>query len=183
MKQNDKRKLILWLSAVVTAAVLCALQASYPSEFNLQRVLNPNHMSFWAIWLMLQCLCATLMIPSLPLVVFAAWCFPNQSFWVLLMSLVGVGLSASIIYRNVRWIELDVLMQGHPWAARSSCIVRERGAVGLALWCAAPVLPSDFGCYVAAGSGMKFGRYLTAVLAGECVLCASIIYGFGQFAH
>ena len=122
------------------------------------------------------------MIPSLPLVVFAALSFPDHPSWVLLMSLLGVGLSASIIYRNVRWIELDALMQQHQFAARTSSIVRERGALGLALWCAAPMLPSDLGCYVAAGSGMHFGRYLTAVLAGESVLCASIIYGFGQFA-
>ncbi|MEZ5443395.1 MAG: VTT domain-containing protein [Lysobacterales bacterium] len=135
----------------------------------------------WLLLLALQCACAVLMLPSLPLVLASALLFPEQPGKVLLLALVGVLCSALLIHANAAWLQLDRLATGSRWQQAQRWIGRH-GSPALCLWCMAPLLPSDLGCYLAAAAKMPLRRYLPAVLIGESVLCAGAIWGLRSLA-
>lgn len=173
------RRPLAWLLAVVLVLAGLALFPEWrdPHWWLAQRAqLGPLP---WLVLLLLQCLCAVLMLPSLPLVIATALLFPQQPGSVLALALSGVLLSALLIYGNARLIGLDRL---GPGLVRARAWIGQRGSTALCLWCMAPLLPSDLGCYVAAASRMPLRRYLPAVLIGESVLCVSVIWGVGALA-
>lgn len=116
------------------------------------------------------------MIPSLPLVLLAAILFPNAPGLVFLMAIIGVAGSATVIYRFASALGLSEALESSPRSALASRWIRSNGALALAAWSATPFLPTDVGCYVAASARMRFSRYMAAVLLGESVLCAGIIF-------
>jgi uncharacterized membrane protein YdjX (TVP38/TMEM64 family) len=173
---NNKR-IVTWLALVLLIMIALRSQSQWQNPQQLVDTLAQSGSAFWLIWLGLQIAFALLMIPSLPLVIAASFCFPQHALLVLLMSLLGVAASATAIYFNANWLGMRALLLGRPRLAWLQKRLHADSGFALALWCAAPFLPSDLGCYAAAASGMRFARYLVAVLAGECVLCAGVIYG------
>jgi uncharacterized membrane protein YdjX (TVP38/TMEM64 family) len=170
-------KIILWIFAVLAFLLLFSAVPELKDPKLWSGWIRADSIGFWLVWIALQAACAVFMIPTLPLVLAAAIALPEHQALVLLMSLIGVLCSALAIYRNASWLGLKQQVSVHPRLLEASGVIRKHGTIGLMLWCAAPFLPSDFGCYVAASSGMSRGRYLIAVLCGEAVLCASIVYG------
>jgi len=132
---------------------------------------------FWPLFLLFQWGSALLMVPSLPLVALAAVVFSSQPWLVLMMTLIGVAGSAALIYGFSDALGLRRRCESDPRAQRARSWIQQRGAPALALWCAAPFLPTDLGCYLAASARMAFKNYLCAILVGESVLCAAVIFG------
>jgi uncharacterized membrane protein YdjX (TVP38/TMEM64 family) len=170
-------KLLLWAALVLGFMVLFAVFPGLNDPTQWTAWIRPESLRFWLLWIGLQATFAVFMVPTLPLVIAAALALPDHKALVLGMSLCGVLLSALAIHRNAHGLNLDRLWRSHPRLHQGADVIRQRGAVGLMFWCAAPFLPSDFGCYIAASSGMPRHKYLLAVLCGEAMLCAAIIYG------
>jgi uncharacterized membrane protein YdjX (TVP38/TMEM64 family) len=175
----ENYKLILWVIAVIGFCVVLNAVPNLSDPTLFSHWIRADSAGFWMAWIALQATCAVFMVPTLPLVIAAALVLPNHKPLVLVMSLLGVLASAIAIYRNAAWLGLKQRWSTQPRLVVCANFIREHGFLGLMLWCAAPFLPSDLGCYVAASAGMPRGRYLLAVLCGEAVLCGSIIYGVG----
>ncbi len=176
-RKSSSHRLLLWLLLVGVAALLSWL---YPEW------LEPSLWRAWAslpgpgLWLLLlavQCTCALLLLPSLPLLVAATLLFPDQPAQVLLLALLGVLLSALMIRANTDFIGLSRQPLRRRELRLARVWIRRRGSPALCLWCMAPFLPTDLGCYIAAAAKMPMSRYLPAVLLGESVLCAAVVYG------
>lgn len=169
-------RIAIWLSLVVCGALAVWLVPELVDPQQWRATLRPLGSALWIVLLMLQCLCAVLMLPSLPLVIASTLLFPEQPGRVLMLAVTGVLLSALMIYANAGFLGLREQNLKHPLLRRARFWVRRHGSPALCLWCMAPFLPTDLACYIAAGAKMPFKRYLPAVLIGESVLCASVIY-------
>lgn len=171
-KIRDRR---LWWAFCVALAL--ALTTVLPAPTQWLAPLRELGIWFWPLFLLIQWSCALLMVPSLPVVALAAVIFPAQPFCVLMMALLGVMGSAAIIYRFSDALGLTRSFQDDARAAKAKSLIQQHGPIALALWSAAPFLPTDLGCYIAASARMHFSRYLMATVLGESLLCASVIYG------
>lgn len=169
---RDRR---LWWALCVALAL--ALSTVLPAPTQWLAPLRELGIWFWPLFLLMQWSCALLMVPSLPVVAMAAVIFPTQPFFVLMMALLGVMGSATVIYRFSDALGLTRGFDHDPRAAKAKDWIQRHGSIALALWSAAPFLPTDLGCYLAASARMHFARYLTATVLGESLLCASVVYG------
>jgi uncharacterized membrane protein YdjX (TVP38/TMEM64 family) len=169
--------LSIWLLLVLAAALLGWLCPAWQDPARWYSLLDASGPAVWLILLALQCACAVLMLPSLPLVVASTLLYPDQPERVLLLALVGVLLSALMIRANAGFIGLDRQRLRNRSLRRARIWIRRHGSPALCLWCMAPFLPTDLGCYVAASARMPLSRYLPAILLGESVLCAGVVYG------
>lgn len=176
-------RLCVWLLLIVAAAVFALSQPEWLELEHWRRVLRDSGPAFVLLALLLQWLMAVLMLPTLPLVAALAWLMPERPELALTLAMLGVLGSALAIHRAARVVGLTGLAHSHPRVAQARAWIARHGAPALALWCLAPFLPSDLGCYVAASARMPLPRFLAAVLAGELVLCASVIYGVVALHH
>ena len=170
-------RLAVWLLLVISAALLLSSQPEWRNPEQWRVLLRDGGAGILVLALLLQWLLALLMVPTLPLVAAMAWLMPEQPGLALALAMLGVAGSALAIHRAAQVVGLTTLALAHPRAAQARGWIARRGAPALALWCGAPFLPSDLGCYVAASARMPLPRFLAAVLAGELVLCASVVYG------
>lgn len=166
----------VWLLLVLLCAVVMALLPFLRDPLWWATTLGNAGPWPWLILLLLQCGFALLMVPSLPLVLATALLFPDQPLQVLALALCGVLVSALLIRANATRVGLHRL-QGGRRLRQARAWIRRRGSAALCLWCMAPFLPSDLGCYVAAAARMPLSRYLPAVLLGESVLCGAVVWG------
>ena len=176
-ESKGNRVLAFWLLLVLAAALLGWICPGWQDPALWQSLFDSPGPAVWIALLALQCGCAVLMVPSLPLVVASTLLFPDQPLRVLLLALIGVLLSALMIRANARYVGLGRQRLRYRLLRRARAWIRRHGSPALCLWCMAPFLPTDLGCYVAAAARMPLSRYLPAVLLGEAVLCASVVYG------
>ena len=170
-------RLIVWLLLVLIAGTGVWLSPSLLDPESLRPSLSAMGPLLWVALLLMQCVCALLMLPSLPLIVASTMIFPSQPERVLLLAITGVLLSALMIYANAGFVGLRSRRPKGLALRRARYWIRRHGSPALCLWCMAPFLPTDLACYVAASAKMPLKRYLPAILIGESVLCASVIYG------
>ncbi|MDH5589529.1 MAG: VTT domain-containing protein [Gemmatimonadota bacterium] len=119
------------------------------------------------------------LVPSTPVVVAGGVLFPEALPAVLLVSMVGIVVSATILYHFPgyagydRWIEAK-----HPERVAELRIHlgEPRAQWFVALWAITPVVPTDAICYVAGLAGMPFRRMIVGLVAGELPLVTVYIF-------
>lgn len=173
---NAVPRVALWLLLVTAIALTLGLNPEWRDATLWRQSLAA--LGGWLVpgVLLLQWLFALLMIPTLPVVAALAFLLPQQPLAAFALAMVGVLGSALLIYRAASQIGLTCLAHQSERLQPARRWIARHGSWALALWCLAPFLPSDAACYVAASARMPLGRFLLAVLAGEAVLCASIVY-------
>lgn len=172
-----RRRALVWLTLVGAVALLLLAHPEAAEAERWQQRLDAAGPGFVVAALLLQWLMALLMIPTLPLVAALAWMLPGQPLLALAIAMGGVLGSALAIHWGAERLGLAPLLAASPRLARARVWIARHGSPALALWCLAPFLPSDVGCYVAASARMPLPRFLAAVLAGELLLCATVVFG------
>ncbi|MCY2965228.1 MAG: VTT domain-containing protein [Planctomycetota bacterium] len=122
---------------------------------------------------------AFVLIPSTPFVLAGCALFPDRPLVVLGTSLLGIAISASLIYFFAESLGLDTYFQKRHAAqfARLECVLRSRwGFWGLVGWAGFPLAPTDLACYVAGSLRMPYWRFLAAVCLGELIVCAFYVF-------
>ncbi len=122
---------------------------------------------------------AFVLIPSTPFVLAGCALFPDQPLVVLGTSLLGIAISASLIYYCAESLGLDTYFQKRHAIqfARLECVLRSRwGFWGLVGWAGFPLAPTDLACYVAGTLRMPYWRFLAAVCLGELLVCSFYVY-------
>lgn len=121
---------------------------------------------------------AFVLIPSTPLVLAGVLLFPESPGLLLCLSLVGIGLSATLLYFCAERLGLDlVLRRRYPrqFAQVAAALDSRWGPWLLVAWAFFPAVPTDLACHVAGMVRMPFPRFLAAVLLGELILCGVCI--------
>ncbi|MCU0754624.1 MAG: hypothetical protein MUE46_05805 [Xanthomonadales bacterium] len=177
-----RRRATVWLLLVALGGVLLLMNPTLADSGTWRAWLTQAGSGFVLLALLLQWTMALLMIPTLPLVAALAWMLPDQPLLALGIAMGGVLGSALAIHVGAERLGLAPLLAASTRLATAREWIARHGSPALALWCLTPFLPSDVGCYVAASARMPLPRFLLAVLAGEFVLCASVIYGVAALA-
>ncbi len=121
---------------------------------------------------------AFVLIPSTPLVLAGVLLFPGQPGLLLSLSLVGIGLSATLLYFCAERLGLDQLLsRRYPrrFGQVAAALEGRWGVWLLVAWAFFPAVPTDLACHVAGMVRMPFAKFLAAVLLGELILCGLCI--------
>lgn len=122
------------------------------------------------------------LMPSTPVVLAGGVLFPRELGWVLLVSMLGIVVSATLLYRFPGWAGYDAwLERRHPEriARLREHLVKPRAQWWVALWAVTPVVPTDLVCYAAGLAKMPFRRMIVGIVIGELPLVAAYIF-FGS---
>jgi uncharacterized membrane protein YdjX (TVP38/TMEM64 family) len=171
--------LLLWAAVVVTAV---AFYLSRPTDFtatNIALFVERFESQVLLVYLAMSALRGFTLLPSTPLVLAGTILFPGAPWLVLVVSIVGIVISSSLIY-----FCSEALGFSHYFETKKPLAVariRRRlehpyGLAFVAAWAFFPFVPTDAVCYVAGTAKMHFPRFITAVIAGELVLCSIYVF-------
>lgn len=170
-----KAVLVLWLLALVAGLVVYWLHLD---EFT-PRIIAANLKTYGgpilAVYLVVSVARAFFLIPSTPFVLAGSLMLPDQPWTVLVISMLGIGLSATLIYEFSHWLGLRDHLErlSGPVYPRLEQALRSRFAfLYLVLWAAIPLVPTDAACYVAGVLRMRFWPFLAGICVGELVICS-----------
>lgn len=118
------------------------------------------------------------LVPSTPLVLAGGLLFPDALLMVLIVSMLGIVVSATLLYRFPGYGGYDTWLESkHPqWIARLRVhLVKPRAQWFVALWAVTPVVPTDPVCYAAGLVRMPFRRMIVGIVIGELPLVTAYI--------
>ena len=171
--------LLGWLTLVVLGL---GFYLTYPELFQAERIaeqLQRYTRFVLVVYLLASVTRAIFLIPSTPFVLAGGLLLPQQPGLVLMISMTGIIISATLLYF------LPTLFGISEYFERrfASSLMRIRswlggrwGVVLLFLWSAFPFTPTDAACYVAGSLRIPFPKYLGAVSLGELFICSLYIY-------
>ena len=122
---------------------------------------------------------ALVLIPSTPFVLAGCLLFPQRLALVLGISLLGIALSATLIYHFTGALGLDRWCETrHPrQVERLTRLLSGRWGFGvLVAWAFFPLAPTDLACYLAGALKLPFWSYLLAICLGELLVCAGYVW-------
>ncbi|MBM4003147.1 MAG: TVP38/TMEM64 family protein [Planctomycetes bacterium] len=171
--------LLVWLALVVLGS---GLYVTNPELFRAERIAEQlrQYAGFVLILYLLASITrAVFLIPSTPFVLAGGLLMPHQPGAVLVISMTGILLSATLLYYlpTLFGISDYVERRFEKSLTRMRDLLAGRwGVTLLFLWSAFPFTPTDAACYVAGSLRIPFRKYLTAVCLGEFVICSIYVY-------
>jgi uncharacterized membrane protein YdjX (TVP38/TMEM64 family) len=157
----------------------------YPQEFTPQNIaafLAKFKTSVLVVYLILSLLRGLTLVPSTPLVIAGTILFPNEPFWVLAISIIGIVFSSTMIYYFSDYLGFgDYLENKKPQKIGKikEHLQQPTGFLFVFLWSLFPFLPTDAVCYVAGVLRMKFTKFIAAMTFGETIICSIYIFFYG----
>ena len=168
----------IWVLAIVVVVVQWLRD---PASFSQESM--AELMQQWGAWAFAGFVAMSLvrglfLIPSTPVILAGGMLFPGSPAAVFLVSIVGVVLSASVIYSMPGLGRYDELLE----RKYPEKIVRVRAHLVkpysfwfVAGWSFFPLVPTDVICYVAGLVQMSYRRMMLALLLGEVPLVLSYV--------
>lgn len=104
-----------------------------------------------------------LLVPSTPLILVGMILFPDAPDTVFLISMIGILLSAYIIYQFSDILGLDEYFAKNVKNASIKKAIEKYGFYAVTFWSFFLVLPTDLICYIAGAVRMNIYKFLTAV--------------------
>lgn len=132
------------------------------------------------VYFLLSALRGFTLIPSTPFVFAGLLLFPNHLHLVYIISMIGILLSASMVYFFSVEMEFSQIFEKsgknklekyHKWVERY-------GFWLVMVWSFLIIVPTDIICYVAGTLRMNYMKFISAVAIGEGLICIGLIYGW-----
>lgn len=164
----------LWLAALVAGLVLYWFHMDRFTPRMIAETLRAYGSQLLIAYLLVSVARAFFLIPSTPFVLAGGLLFPDQPWTVLLISMIGIALSATLIYGFSDWLGLGEHLDrlAHPVYERMEKALSGRFAfLYLVLWSFFPLVPTDAACYVAGVLRLRFWKFLGAICLGELIIC------------
>jgi uncharacterized membrane protein YdjX (TVP38/TMEM64 family) len=171
--------LLAWLALVILGL---GLYLTNPELFRAERIaaqLRQYAGFVLFVYLLASITRAVFLIPSTPFVIAGGLLLPQQPVMVLVISMTGIVLSATLLYFLPTVFGISEYIERR----FANSLVRIRSWLGgrwgvafLFLWSAFPFTPTDAACYVAGSLRIPFPKYLAAVCLGELVICSIYVY-------
>ncbi len=173
----------VWVALLVTLLVAWIRDPALLSEGRISTFL-----ARWGAWAfgaftVIALVRGALLVPSTPVVLAGAALFPHSLPAVFLVTMVGILLSATLLYRFPHFVGYDrMLAAKHPEKlAQLQLGLAKPWAIWLvAGWAFFPAVPTDLICYAAGLVGMPFRRMILGIIIGELPLVTAYLF-FGQW--
>ncbi len=174
-----KISILIWISVVIFSLFFLFLNPKFLSKEYLQQFFARFEQQIWLAYLIISALRGFILVPSTPFVVVGALLFPQHAFWVLVISLFGLFVSASFLYFFADYMGLpDYLQRKYPHKINKlTAIFQHRYAFLLVMaWAFFPLVPTDLICYVARLVKMPYLKMMAGILLGEAILVVLLLY-------
>ena len=178
MKQFKKYLRWTWIVLILIAVTLFLI---YPNSFtaeSLKTVLNDNSSLILLAFLMLSCIRALFFLPSTLFVIMGTVLYPDEPVFVLIVSMIGILIGASLVYKAASILTPEQLFRGKNLTRMEG--VRSKmekyGFSIVLLWSFFPAVPTDLICYVAGTIKMSFWKFILAVFLGEIILVSIYVW-------
>ena len=178
MKQFKKYLRWTWIVLILITVTLFLI---YPNSFtaeSLKAVLNDNSSLIMLAFTLLSCIRALFFLPSTLFVLMGTLLYPEEPVFVLIVSMVGILIGASLVYKAAFILTPEQLFSGKN-LTRMEGVRRKMDSYGFSivlLWSFFPAVPTDLICYVAGSIKMSFWKFILAVFLGEIVLVSIYIW-------
>ena len=172
----------IWVIIILYLLVLYIRHPEMATPEYFRNFLESYGDEMWLVFIVLTVLRGFFLIPSTPFVIGGALLFPDQLFLVLVVSMVGVMLSATALYYFSDMLGFSkYLEKKHPndidlWKSRLSS---PKAIFFVAGWSLFPLVPTDLICYIAGIVKMPYRYMFLGVFIGELALVVFYIY-FGS---
>jgi uncharacterized membrane protein YdjX (TVP38/TMEM64 family) len=170
---------LIWGGIVASAIAVYLYDPSRFTAPNIALFIGTFQSEIWIVYLFLSAIRGITLLPSTPLIIAGTILFPTQPAAVLLVSLFGIFISSTMIYYFSELLGFSEFFASHRPELTSRLRRRLEHPTGLAfvaVWSFFPLVPTDAVCYVAGTIKMRFPLFISALLAGELVLCTIYIY-------
>lgn len=169
----------IWAAVIITAV---AFYLSHPAEFtaaNIAGFIHKFESQILLIYLAMSAFRGFTLLPSTPLVLAGTILYPSEPWLVLGIAMIGILISSSLIYFCSDALGFARYFENKKRSAVAH--IRRRlehpfGLVFVALWAFFPLVPTDAVCYVAGSTRVHFPRFISAVFAGELILCSIYVF-------
>lgn len=174
------RRFLTWCWAALVLGIGVAYLL-HPELFTAERF--QAALARWGPWafpgfVVASILRGPLLIPSTPVVIAGGAFFPEALPAVLVVSMLGIVLSATLLYRFPGFAGYDtLLMERYPEKLDHlrARLVGPGAMWFVALWAFAPVVPTDLICYAAGLVRMPYRRMIAGIIIGELPLVTGYI--------
>lgn len=153
----------------------------YPDSFtagSLKAVLNNNSSFILLVFIVLSCIRAMFFLPSTLFVLMGTLLYPDEPVFVLIISIIGILIGASLVYKTASTLVPEELFRGKNLARLEGVRgkMEKYGFSIVLLWSFFPAVPTDLICYAAGTIKMSFWKFILAVFLGEIVLVSIYIW-------
>ena len=183
MKQFKKYLRWTWIVLILITVTLFLI---YPDSFtadSLKAVLNDNSSLILLAFIVLSCIRALFFLPSTLFVLMGTVLYPDEPVFVLIVSMIGILIGASLVYKVASILTPEQLFRGKD-LTRMEGIRSKMEKYGFSivlLWSFFPAVPTDLICYAAGTIKMSFWKFILAVFLGEIVLVSIYIWSGKSF--
>ncbi|MCC7376439.1 MAG: VTT domain-containing protein [Verrucomicrobiales bacterium] len=165
---------ILWLVSLAAFLVIYLVNPGRFSAQNIAKTLQGAGHQIALLLLLVSVIRAFFLIPSTPFVLAGGLLLPDRPWTVLSISMVGIILSAILLYYFSEWLgfrEYFRRLPGSSFDKLESALKGRFGFFYLVLWAFLPFAPTDAACYIAGITRMPFGKFLAGIGLGELIIC------------
>jgi uncharacterized membrane protein YdjX (TVP38/TMEM64 family) len=178
VKLYQKIGIAVWGGLILCTILLFVMRPDLLDGNNLKEYISQNSSElkvYFATICTLRCLT---LIPATPFIVAGVLLFPDDLDFVFIVVMTTILIAATIHFKLSRVLGFDDYLN-RKFSSRMEKLktgMQKRGFLYILLWTMAPFLPSDLAYYLAGISGMKFQKFILAVLLGGVTLSGVYIY-------
>ncbi len=175
---------VAWLGSIAALLVFFAFRPELLTAEGLGDFLRRSGQGLWLMYVVVAFLRGIFLIPSTPFVLAGAILFPESAVWVVVVSMLGIGFTATFLYYWADWIGLGAyLNSAYPkQTERISYLLNKPYAMFLVMgWAFFPLVPTDLVCYLARIVGMRYRLMMLGLFLGELPLVLLLVYATHLF--
>lgn len=172
----------LWILVILYLLYKYVQNPAIASPENIRALISSYGNEMMLIYIVLSLVRGFFLIPSTPFVIGGGLLFPDQLFLVLVISMIGVLVSATALYYFSDMLGFSHYLESRypkgigKWKKR---LQSPRATYFVLAWSFFPLVPTDLICYVAGIVKMPFKYMFIGVFTGELILNIFYVY-FGS---
>lgn len=181
---NDKTILLLkkglrwlWGSLIVIAL---SLYFVYPDSFtatSIKLFLGDNATTVFVFYILASSIRALFLLPSTIFVLLGVALYPENPFFVLFTSLLGIQIGATLMYYSASFLTpVALLGKGADKIETVENKMKKYGFWIILFWSFFPAVPTDLICFVSGSTKYNYWKFFFAVLIGELILVSVYVF-------
>lgn len=169
----------IWVLVIIALGILYFLSPETFSAERITKFIKTFNTEMLGIYILLSLIRGFFLIPSTPFVIAGGLLFPDQLLLILVISMVGIMVSATAIYYFSDFLGFSKRLN-HRFASKTETwrarFANSKSVFFIAAWSLLPVVPTDLICYAGGILKAPFKYIFAGVFTGELILCYIYIY-------
>lgn len=173
------KKGLRWLWLILAIAML-AFYFLFPNSFTADSILaflGDNTTTILVFYIVASSIRALFLLPSTIFVILGIAIYPENPFFVLFISLLGIQIGATLMYLSASFLTPSTLFGK---TSNKIQFVEEKmkkyGFWIILFWSFFPAVPTDLICFVAGSTKYNYWKFFIAVFIGELILVSIYIF-------